>query len=232
MKKLIFILTFLLTANAFAERIDTARMAQKLTRITGVQIDMNVEKDDGCVYNQMKSLHKAARNFKRAQRKNLKVYLDHHYNKMVIHPTEMMGQMEGEMGMVYLKDEYAPYRGYYGDTLKYKTLSRRVVFDNRSYNGEENNNTFEDMDGALNLYVAKADMKYMQHTFVVLRRNVVKRNDQLRTIINPDWSYKFTSSSDVISALESSNMEKKEEKGKVECGKLLTWYDFGYDAQY
>jgi len=232
MKKLIFILTFLLTSNAFAERVDVPKMAKKLKRMTGVQIDMNVEKEDKCVYLQLKSLHDQARKFKRAQRKNLKVYFDHHYNKMVVHPTKMMGKMEGEMGKAYLKDEYLYYEVFMGDTIRYKNLAERVVFDNREYVGEENKNTFEDMDGALNIFVAKADMRYTEHSFVMLRKKIVKEHNSLRSVTNQNFADNFKMPIDEISALEASDSEKKVEMGKVECGKLLNFYDFGYDAQY
>jgi hypothetical protein len=232
MKKLTFVLAFLLTSTAFAERIDTGRMAKRLKRITGVQIDMNVEKGDACVYWQMKSLYKTAKNFKRAQRKNLKVWLDHQFNKIVIHPTKTMGEMTGNMGMAYLKDQYMFWDMLTGENIRYKNVSQKVAWDNRVYKGEENVNSWEDAEGTLNLFVAKADMRYTEHSYVVLRKRIVKENNQLRSVTNPNWSESFVKVTDEMSALEASDMDKKVQKGGVKCGKKLTWYDFGYDAQY
>ena len=232
MKKIIFILTVLLTSNSFAERIDTAKMAKKLKRLTGVQIDMNVEKGDECVYLQMKSLYTTGKNFKRAQRKNLKVWLDHQFNKMVIHPTKKMGEMTGDMGMAFLKDQYMFWEMFRGETIKYRTVTKKMAFDDRTYQGVENKNSFEDDGGALNIYVGMADMKYTEHTYVVLRKQVIKENNELRSVHNPDWSNSFVNMTDEISSLEAAAMDSKVVKGFSECGKKLTWYDFGYDAQY
>jgi|GEM_PF-3167158 len=232
MKKIIFILTFLLTNNAFAERIDTGRMAKKLKKVSGLQLDVNVEKGDECVYFQMKSLYTAAKNLKWAQRKNLKVWLDHQFNKMVIHPTKKMGEMTGDMGMAYLKDQYMYWDMFKGQTFRYRDITNKVAFDNRYYDGVENKNSFEDVDGTLNIFVGKADMKYTEHSYVILRRKVVKEHNELRSVVNPNWSEGFVNLNDEISALEASDMDEKVEVGGIECGKKLTWYDLGYDAQY
>ena len=68
------------------------------------------------------------------------------------------------------------------------------------------------------------DFKYL--------KQIVKENNELRSVHNPDWSNSFVNMTDEISSLEASAMDSKVVKGFSECGKKLTWYDFGYDAQY
>jgi len=232
MKKIVLILSLVISGNALSARTNTQNMAKKLNMWTGIQIDMNVEKKDRCVYLQLESLYKVAKGFRIAQRRNLKVYLELNFNAMVIKPTEMVGKMTGDIGKIYLGDEYSTYEPFAGSKKGYKVVSRRVVFDNKVYEGEENKNTFDTAGDDLTITVTKADMRYVHHSFFVYRKKVYKKNSVYKQYETSNWADNYRYATDEISALEASDSSKKTNLGKVECGKLLTWFDFGYDAQY
>jgi hypothetical protein len=227
MKIIILSLFIFSYQNSFAEKIDNMKLAKRLRYATKIQVDMNVDADDRCISEQVDLLLDQIKSFKSVTRKNLKAFIDNHFTGIVFSPTQKVGSLSGSLGKVTLLEEILT-----GNIIKKvhrQVLTERVAWDSRTYQGEENKNSFTIENGKIKFLVKSADNRFLQYDFLIFK-NKMDLNGKIQETLS--WADKFKYPFDEVSGLEVADETSKKELGSFDCGKGINWFDLGFEVSF
>ncbi len=227
MKKILLLVFILTCQNSFAEKVDNMKLAKRLRYATKIQVDMNVDADDRCISEQVDLLLGQIKTFKRVTRKNLKAYIDNHFTGVVFTPTQKVGTLSGSLGKVILFEEILT--GNIFKPVQRQVLTERVAWDSRTYQGEENKNSFTTENGKIKFLVKSADNRFLQYEFFIFK-NKTDFNGKIQEMLS--WADKFKYPFDEVSGLEVADEHSKKEMGSFDCGKPLNWFDLGFEVSF